>query len=154
MEEPLRGSILSMLDMKERWIEGGRFPYTPSVNQVYSINECVSAILDEGLDRVINRHTEAAELCRYEIRKLGLELWPVSDDICSTCVTAIKMPDTITDKKLITHLREKYRLMISGSHGELAGKLFRIGHMGWQAHEAYVEAAVYYLERTLIDLGV
>ncbi len=152
-EEPFRGSILSMLDMKERWLEGGRFPYTPSVNQVYALNEAVTLILEEGLDHVFARHERVANYCRAEIRAMGLELWPVSDEIMSTCVTAITIPEGITDEQLRGWMREKYKVMISGSHGELSGKLVRIGHMGNTATETRVMVAIDALKKTLKDIG-
>ncbi|MDO4175876.1 MAG: alanine--glyoxylate aminotransferase family protein [Bacillota bacterium] len=153
-DTPLRGSILSMLDMKERWLEGGRFPYTPSVNQVYSINEAITVILEEGLDNVLNRHKRVAEYCRYQVKDLGLELWPASDDIIADCVTAITMPEGTNDAELRGIMRDRYKVMISGSHGDLSGKLIRIGHMGHTAYEAKVMIAVDALKSTLKDLGL
>lgn len=149
---PLRGSILSMLDMKERWIEDGRFPYTPSVNQVYSINEAVTLILEEGLANVIARHKKAAKACKAGVAAMGLELWPVSEEICSECVTAVKVPEGLTDEVIRNKLRSDYSIMISGSHGELVGHLFRIGHMGNTARLQCVIAALDMLEFALSDL--
>jgi pyridoxamine--pyruvate transaminase len=51
-------------------------------------------------------------------------------------------------------MRERYGVMISGGYGELAGKLFRLGHMGRAAHPAYMAAQLAILERSLADLGV
>lgn len=83
---------------------------------------------------------------------MGLSLWPVSDDIMSTCVTAITLPEGITDKQLRSRMREQYKVMISGSHGELSGKLVRIGHMGNTATETRVMVAIDALRKTLKDI--
>ncbi|MCL5256312.1 MAG: alanine--glyoxylate aminotransferase family protein [Chloroflexi bacterium] len=152
--EPLRGSVLSMLDFKERLIDNGRFPYTPSVNQVYAVREAAAQLLEEGLEHAFARHRAAALACRAGIKAMGLELWPASEDIMSTCVTAVKMPDGVTDKALRAMMRDKYGVMISGGHGDLIGKLFRIGHMGKMAGVSYVLVALAALEKTLTDLGV
>jgi pyridoxamine---pyruvate transaminase len=152
--KPVRGSVLSMLDWKERWLEGGRFPYTPMVNQIYSVNEAMTQLLEEGLERAFARHHDAAVACRAGIKAMGLQLWPVSEAISADCVTSVKMPDGITDKELRSTMREKHGVMISGGHGDLIGKLFRVGHMGKMAQVPYVLVALAALERTLGDLGV
>jgi pyridoxamine---pyruvate transaminase len=151
---PLRGSVLSILDFKERWIENGRFPYTPSVNQVYALNEAMAQLLEEGLEQSFERHRTAAKACRAGIKAMGLRLWPVSEDIMSNCVTAVTVPDGVTDESLRGLMREKYGVMVSGGHGNLIGKLFRIGHMGKMAQVAYVLVALAALEKALRDLGV
>lgn len=151
---PLRGSVLSMLDMKERWLNGGRFPYTPMVNQIYSINAAVTQLLEEGLAHAFARHDAAAIACRAGIKAMGLQLWPVSEEISASCVTSVKLPDGITDKKLRGIMREKHGVMISGGHGDLVDKLFRIGHMGKMAQVSYVLVALAALERTLVDLDI
>jgi pyridoxamine--pyruvate transaminase len=69
-------------------------------------------------------------------------------------VTAVKMPAGMNDAELRGTMREKYGVMISGGHGDLIGKLFRIGHMGRMAQVPYVLAALAALEKTLTYLGV
>jgi pyridoxamine--pyruvate transaminase len=152
--KPLRGSVLSMLDMKEKWLEGGRFPYTPSVNQVFSVNEAATQLLEEGLDHASRRHYEAAVACRDGIVALELELWPAPEAISATCVTSVKMPEGVSDERLRGTMRERYGVMISGGHGDLIGKLFRIGHMGNMARVHYVLEALAALKSTLADLGL
>lgn len=151
---PLRGSVLSMLDMKERWIENGRFPYTPMTNQIFAVNEALTQLLEEGLESAFARHSAAARACRAGVKAMGLELWPASEDIASTCVTAVKLPEGVDDGELRGIMRTRYGVMISGGHGDLIGKLFRIGHMGQTARFSHVLVALGALERTLVDLGL
>jgi pyridoxamine--pyruvate transaminase len=150
---PRRRSYLSLLDWKERWMENRRFPFTVFVAQIRGVNEALTMALEEGLDNRIARHTKTAQLCRAGARAIGLELWPASDDIMSTCVTAITVPEGIDASELIARMREDYGVAITGSLGELAGKVIRIGHMAHMAQPMYVVMALGALERSLHDMG-
>jgi len=83
---------------------------------------------------------------------MGLELWPRSDEVAAACVTAITVPDGLTDVQVRAHCRERYGVMISGGQG--AGNLVRIGHMGLSARSLYPVVGVAALGRTFTDLGV
>lgn len=153
MKKPLRGSFLSLLDWKTTWIENGRFPYTPSVSDVYALQSVLQQTLDEGVTNIVARHQVSARATRAAVRALGLELWPESDDIASACCTAVTVPDGIDDETLRGHMRSRYGVMISGGYGSVAGKVFRLGHMGITAHPTSVVAQIGVLERSLADLG-
>lgn len=153
--KPVRHSYLSMLDMKEQWLaakEKRKFPFTIFTNEVVALNEALSQIFEEGLEKVIERHRQAAAMCRAGVRGMGLELW-AEEEICSDCVTAIKTPQGLDEALLRRQMYDKYRVLISGGFGELTGQLFRIGHMGPTAQPVYVAAALAMLERSLLDLG-
>jgi pyridoxamine--pyruvate transaminase len=147
-----RASYLSLLDWKEQWIEGGRFPFTPSVADLHGVEECVDELLEEGLEASIERHARAAAACRTGVRAMGLELWPRSDEIAADCVTAIAVPDGLTDTQVRAHCRERYGVMISSGQG--AGNLVRIGHMATSARGLYPVVGLAALGQTLLDLGV
>lgn len=151
---PLRGSYLSILDWKDTWLSRKVFPYTPSVSTVYGLQAALEAVLTEGVEAHAARHAAVARACRRGIEALGLSLWAAREEIAGSAVTGVRMPDGVDDKVLRGHMRERYGLMISGGYGELAGKLFRLGHMGQAAHPAYLAAQLAILERSLADLGV
>lgn len=153
MKTPLRGSFLSLLDWKSTWIENGRFPYTPSVSDVYALESVLQQTLDEGVANIVARHQVSARATRAAVRALGLELWAESDDIASSCCTAVSMPGGVDDAVLRNTMRNKYGVMISGGYGSVAGKLFRLGHMGLSAHPTSVIAQLGVLERSLLDVG-
>lgn len=150
---PVRGSYLSILDWKETWIEQRRFPYTPSVSDIYALESVLTQVLEAGVERFAARHAAIARACREGAKGLGLELWPAREEIAANAVTAVHIPEGLTDTQLRGHMRERYGVMISGGYGELAGKLFRLGHMGKAAHPTYLAAQLAVLERTLADLG-
>jgi pyridoxamine---pyruvate transaminase len=151
-----RGSFLSLLDWKHRWIEGGRvaFPYTPSVSDVNGVNAALREVLEEGLEATIASHARAARACRAGVRGLGLELWPRSDSYAANCVTAVRVPNETSVSAVLSHVRERYGVMLSGGYGELKEKLIRLGHMGPASRSLYPLVAVSALGRGLADLGV
>jgi pyridoxamine--pyruvate transaminase len=146
-----RASYLSMLDWKEQWLNGDKFPFTPSVADLHGVEAAVDELLDEGLDASIERHARAAAACRAGVRAMGLELWPRSDEITAACVTAIAVPDGLSDIQVRAHCRERYGVMISGGQG--AGNLVRIGHMATSARGLYPVVGLGALGQTLRDLG-
>jgi pyridoxamine--pyruvate transaminase len=152
-----RGSFLSLLDWKHKWIDGGRvaFPYTPSVSDVNGVNAALSEVLDTGgVDASVARHALAGRATRAGVRGLGLELWPKSDDYAANCVTAVRCPEGIDIPSTLLHIRERYGVMLSGGYGELKEKLFRLGHMGPASRSLNPLVAVGAFGRGLADLGV
>jgi pyridoxamine--pyruvate transaminase len=150
-----RGSFLSLLDWKERWVDTDRtkFLYTPSVVDVNGVDSVVDQVLEEGLESCIARHQTAARAVRAGVQAMGLELWPRREDYAAGCVTAIRVPEGISRAGALEHIRERYGVMLSGGYGELADKLFRIGHMGPAADSLNPVVAVAALGRGLKDLG-
>ena len=146
-----RSSFLSMLDWKEQWLDGGKFPFTPSVADVHGVEAACDDVLEEGLEASIARHERAARATRAGARAMGLELWPRSEEISAACVTAVAVPDGLTDTQVRDHCRERYGVMISGGQG--AGNLVRIGHMGPTARSLYPIVGLAALGRTFADLG-
>ncbi len=151
-----RGSFLSLLDWKHRWIDGGRtaFPYTPSVADVNGVHAALSEALEEGLEATIASHSRAARACRAGVRAMGLELWPRSEAYAANGVTAVRVPSGVSVLELLAHVRSRYGVMLSGGYGELKEKLIRLGHMGPASRSLYPLVAVAGLGRGLADLGV
>jgi pyridoxamine--pyruvate transaminase len=152
--DPVRGTFLSLLDWKSTWLEQNRFPYTPSVTEIYALESVLEQALREGMESMVGRHQATARAARASVTALGLELWAESESIAASCCTAVRIPEGITDVEIRGTLRSRYGLMIAGGYGELAGKLFRLGHMGHSAHPTTVTAQIAMLERTLADLGL
>lgn len=151
---PLRASFLSILDWKTAWIEGNRFPYTPSVSEIYALESVLVQALEVGMERFVERQQMVAAACRAGVQALGLELWAAREEIAATCVTAVKLPPGLDDAALRDTMRHRYGVMISPGYGELFGKLFRLGHMGpMQAHPTALAAQLAVLERSLADVG-
>jgi len=152
-----RGSFLSLLDWKHKWIDGGRvaFPYTPSVSDVHGVHAALLEVVAAGgVEASVARHALAARATRAGVRGLGLELWPRSDSYAANCVTAVRTVAGVGVAELLAHVRQRYGVMLSGGYGELKEKLVRLGHMGPASRSLYPLVAVAALGRGLTDLGV
>lgn len=124
------------------------FPYTPYWQGTAQLYKACQLILEEGLAKVLSRHEQVARYCRQRACAMGLELFPAPDAILSPTVTALNVPRRIGWKKLDTALRAE-GLVVGGNYGTLAGKVFRIGHMGTQANPEWVAQAMDILEEVI-----
>ena len=124
-------------------------PYTHDWQGMAGLNVALSSIMDEGMENAFARHARAAALCRGLAREAGIELFPVSEGICSPTVSAFKIPQGWTWKELNAALRAR-GVAVGGNYGCLADKVFRIGHMGSQADEKRVRQGMEILKEALI----
>lgn len=147
-----RASILSLLDWKEQWIEQGRFPLTPSISDIYGVDAACGEVLEIGVAEYFARHSRAAQACRSGVEAMGLELFPRNHAVASPCVTAVALPDDVSDVQLCDHVRARYGVVLGDSEG--AGNIVRIGHMGVSARSFYPIVGLSALARGLLDLGV
>jgi len=107
-------------------------PYTPALPLFFALEEALRMIEEEGLENRIRRHRLLSKAVREWAIEAGLQLFPEPDELSnySNTVTAIRMPDGITDKELRGTLQREYGIAISGGQEHLKGKIFRIGNMG------------------------
>ncbi|KIO44168.1 MULTISPECIES: pyridoxal-phosphate-dependent aminotransferase family protein [Sanguibacteroides] len=132
-------------------VETGYFPYTPYWHGIAQLRKACELIFEEGLENCINRHHTVAEYCRGRIKEMGLKLYPLEDAICSPTVTAVYVPEHMTWEKLDSELRLQ-NMVVGGNYSCLAGKVFRIGHMGSQANMNLVKEAMDILETVIHNI--
>jgi aspartate aminotransferase-like enzyme len=122
-------------------VENRFFPYTPSWQGVAALFTAAGMLLEEGLVNSFNRHDAVARLCRQRLVEMGVQLFPAPGAIPSPTVTAALIPEGFTWDAWDRRLREQ-GLVVAGSYGPLAERIFRLGHMGVQADRALVEQAL------------
>jgi len=127
-------------------------PYTPALTFYYALQNSLRLLLEEGLDNVISRHRKVAQATREAIKALELELFPKREENCSVTVTAVRIPNGVSDKDLREHMQKEYGILISGGQSKLKGKIFRIGHMGCVTDKEIL-TTIYALEQSLKKLG-
>src|SRR5690606_5205723 len=108
----------------------GYFPYTPSTNLLFGLREAVAMLLEEGLDAVFARHARHAEATRRAVDAWGLELWCAEPEARSSALTAVLMPDGHDADALRHKILDALDLSLGAGLGKVAGKVFRIGHLG------------------------
>jgi len=114
---------------KERYDRNNQTPSTPAISTLYVLREVLREIKEEGLKNVFKRHKLVTEAIRKAVSAIGLDLL-VADEVASTTVTSIMIPEEIEYSDLCRKLKDKYNVYITGSKGKLKGKVFRVGHLG------------------------
>ena len=123
-------------------------PYTHNWHANAALNLALKDILDEGLEKSWQRHNEAAAYCRGRIKDMGLKLYAADESLSSPTVTAVMIPDGWSWNEFDAALR-KEGIAVGGSYDALAGKVFRIGHMGSQADMTLLKEALDIIEKVL-----
>lgn len=126
-------------------------PFTPAIGILYALAAGVKLVEAEGLQARFARHRRTARAVRAGVRALGLRVVPDDADASET-VTAVWLPEGVEAKALLTKLRTEHGVVLSGGPGQLRGKIFRFGHLGWVPDEA-VLAGLRALEIVLPQVG-
>jgi alanine-glyoxylate transaminase / serine-glyoxylate transaminase / serine-pyruvate transaminase len=131
----------------------GYFPYTPSLPMLYGLQESIAMLLEEGLENVFARHHRLAEGTRLAVKAWGLELCARAPKWNSDTVTAIMVPPGINGAEVIDVAYRRYNLALGAGLARMAGKLFRIGHLG-DLNELMLLGALAGAEMAMRDVGV
>jgi alanine-glyoxylate transaminase / serine-glyoxylate transaminase / serine-pyruvate transaminase len=131
----------------------GYFPYTPSLPMLYGLRESITMLLEEGLDNVFARHHRLAEGTRQAVKAWGLELCARAPKWHSDTVTAIMVPPGINGAEVIDIAYRRYNLALGAGLARMAGRLFRIGHLG-DLNELMLLGAIGGAEMAMRDAGV
>ena len=108
----------------------GFFPYTPATNLLMGLQEAIEMLLGEGLENVFSRHMRFGEATRRAVQAWGLELLCLNSLEFSNSLTAVVMPETINADDFRRIVLERFDMSLGNGLGQLAGKVFRIGHLG------------------------
>jgi serine---pyruvate transaminase len=126
-------------------------PFTPAVSIVRALNVAIGLLLDEGLEAAFDRHARLGRACREGAKAMGLELFS-PDEERSAVVTAIRAPEGVDATEIVSGLRDRFGITIANGQGELKGKIFRIGHIGW-FNVFDITTALAAVELVLTDAG-
>ncbi len=110
--------------------KSGYFPYTPATNLLYGLREALAMLEEEGLDNVFARHQRHAEATRRAVRAWGLEVLATNPAEYSASLTAVLLPAGHDADRVRKIVLETFDMSLGTGLGKLAGKVFRIGHLG------------------------
>lgn len=131
----------------------GYFPYTPATQLFHGLRKSLDRILrEEGLDQVIARHHRLAEGVRRGISAWGLELVADGPEWYSDTVSAIRVPENVDARDVLRIAYEDYNTSFGSGLARLAGKVFRIGHIG-DMNEGMCLTALSIAEMSLVRAG-
>ena len=126
-------------------------PWTPVVSVFFAFAVAMDMIMKEGIENVFARHARVAQAARDGVKSLGLPLF-AEENHASNTVTAVKAPEGLDANKLRQILREEYQVVLAGGQQTMAGKIFRIGHLGWVT-EKDIEIVLSALKKALPQAG-
>lgn len=130
----------------------GFFPYTPATTLLRGLRASLDMLFEEGLDNVFARHNRLAEGVREAVKGWGMRLCAADPKWHSDTVSAIMVPDGVNGSDVVRYAYDRYSLSLGVGLSKVAGKLFRIGHLGW-LNEIMVLQALAGAEMALRDAG-
>jgi alanine-glyoxylate transaminase/serine-glyoxylate transaminase/serine-pyruvate transaminase len=132
----------------------GYFPYTPSIPMLYGLRESLAMLAEEGLENVFRRHSYLAGGVRAAVfQGWKLQLCASAPKWYSDTVSAIMVPDGINGADVIARAFKRYNLALGAGLSKVAGKLFRIGHLG-DLNELMLLGAIAGSEMAMLDAGI
>ena len=131
----------------------GFFPYTPATGLLYGLDEAINLLNEEGLDNVFARHERLAEATRRAVKGWGLEIWCRDPHYYSAAVTTVAMPEGHNADAFRKVVLDTFDMSLGTGLNKLAGKAFRIGHLG-DTNELTVMGALSGVEMGLEIAGV
>ena len=129
------------------------YPYTPAVGLMNGLLLATETLLKEGLENVFARHTRIASGVRAAVEAWGLELCASKPEFYSDTVSAIKTPEGFNATDIVSHAANKYGVAFGTGLGEVAGKVFRIGHLGSMT-DVMALSGIATAEMCMVDLGL
>ncbi len=131
----------------------GYFPSTPATTLLWGLDESLTMLHEEGMANVAARHFRLAEGVRRAVHAWGLRLCAARPELYSDTVSAVVVPDGADARRVIDIAARRWNLSLGSGLAQLAGKVFRIGHMG-DVNELMLAGALSGVELALLDAGV
>ncbi|MEO5614684.1 MAG: serine--glyoxylate aminotransferase, partial [Cypionkella sp.] len=132
---------------------GGYFPYTPPTQLLHGLRKSLDRMLEEGLENIHARHHRLGAGVRAAVSAWGLQTCAEHPSLASDTVTAIRTPDGVDAREVIRIGYDRYNASFGSGLGPLAGKVFRIGHIG-DLNEGTCLTAIALAELAMVEAGV
>ncbi len=133
--------------------ETGYWPYTNPMPLLRGLREALDMMIEEGLDNIYSRHKFLAEAVQKASNAWGLKLCAKDPSLYSNTVTAIMVPEGIDSTDVVKTAYNKYNTSFGGGLNKVAGKLFRIGHLG-DLNSTMILGAISTAELAMYDVGI
>ena len=145
-------TFFDITDMAKGY-DNNAYPYTPAVGLMNGLRLACETLLTEGLENVFARHTRIATGVRHAVDAWGLALCATSPDLYSDTVSAIRTPNGFDATRIVTHAAENYGVAFGVGLGDVAGQVFRIGHLG-SLTDVMTLSGIATAEMCMVDLGL
>ncbi|KAL9661149.1 hypothetical protein QQ045_025971 [Rhodiola kirilowii] len=131
---------------------GTYYPYTPSIQLLYGLRAALDLFFEEGLENVFARHTRLAKATRLAVEAWGLKNCSQQEKWFSDSVTAVVVPPHIDSGEIVKLAWKRYNLSLGKGLNKVAGKVFRIGHIG-HMNDLQLLGCLAGVEMVLKDVG-
>lgn len=145
-------TFFDVRDMASGYANNG-YPYTPPVGLLNGLKVATEMLLDEGMENVFARHHRIAEGVRHAVDAWGLGLCAARPELYSDTVSAIRVPVGFDANKIIARALQTYGVAFGTGLGDVAGKVFRIGHLG-SLTDVMALSGIAAAEMAMVDLGL
>lgn len=145
-------TFFDIRDMEKAYANNA-YPYTPAVGLINGLSLACDMLLKEGLENVFARHHRIAEGVRAAVGGWGLEMCAARPEFYSDSVSAVRTPAGFDATSIVQHAATKYGMAFGVGLGEVAGKVFRIGHLG-SLTDAMMLSGLATVEMCMVDLGL
>ncbi|XP_071146816.1 alanine--glyoxylate aminotransferase-like [Mytilus edulis] len=153
---PVRSFYFDMNHLSNYWgceENPRRYHHTGPIMSVYALREGFSRLVEEGLENSWATHKKCAEMLHEGVQRMGLELFVQDKSVRLPCVTGVKVPAGVNWKEVADYAMNQYKVEISGGLGAQAGKIWRIGIMGYNATPDNVNRVLRALSEALKHVG-
>nr|MDO8082217.1 alanine--glyoxylate aminotransferase family protein [Candidatus Freyarchaeota archaeon] len=150
-EGKIQSWYLDLNLIEKYWEEGRVYHHTAPISMVYALREALRIVYEDGLEKRWAQHLKACDALIKGLNAMGLEILPTENNLPS--LTAVKIPEGVTDINVRKTLLNDFNIEIGGGLGELKGKIWRTGLMGINACERNVILVLEALERALRKEG-
>ena len=145
-------TFFDIRDMAKGYASNG-YPYTPSVGLLNGLKVSTELLLGEGLENVFARHRRIASGIRAAVKAWGLRLCADNEALYSDTVTAVLTPEGFDASSVVAHAIRKYDVAFGAGLGDVAGRVFRIGHLGSMT-DVMALSGIATAEMAMADLGL
>lgn len=145
-------TFFDVRDMAKSYTNNG-YPYTPPVGLLNGLKLSTDMLLDEGIENVFARHNRIAEGVRCAVTAWDMTLCAVRPELYSDTVSAIRVPEGFDANEIVSHAQNAYGVAFGTGLGDVAGKVFRIGHLG-SLTDVMALSGIATAEMVMVDLGL
>jgi alanine-glyoxylate transaminase/serine-glyoxylate transaminase/serine-pyruvate transaminase len=131
----------------------GSYPFTPAISLFMAAKEAIAMMEEEGYDNIVARHDRLAEATRRAVRAWGFDILCADPKAYANALTAIMVPEGVNADQLRATILDLYDVSLGAGLGKVAGKVFRIGHLGWM-NELMLIGGIAGVEMGLAAAGV
>ena len=151
---PVASWYFDFMPIMTMWGSERTYHHTPPIPLIFALREALRLVLEEGLEARWERHKNNQQALVAGLEAMGLELFVPDPADRLVTVTSVTIPAGIDDRKVRQQLRDEFNIEIAGGFGDVKGKIWRVGLMGYSNQNTNVLLFLAAFEKVLLDQGL